>query len=485
MMSNYKPRHMPRALEKAVKTNDLAKVKSILANKKYQQREWLNSVNARGRTALLLALKYKSMDVVNYLLSLPDMNLHIYDPYGQSLLYLCREFPALFLQVLNDPRTPIPKNYAAGNLLHYFIIRNDIEMMRAILEKGVDVNCNYGSGRSILSCAIENRTACVKFLLGQKGNVDFQKYVSRFLEDSACPMLAWLQNINPPLYRKILNLASTLIIFDSYKVRIRINLVDAVNVLIADPDFDLNMNIWNGKTWNGKTLLTMAVTYGHDDLLPILVDCPRVNIHQQDQFGHIALTQAAEIGRTDLVDLMMNHPRFDVSATYRHNQTLLMLAAEKDYKHLVERLLDEEKFPVNAVDNEGNSALILLAKHHKNADDASLFIKLLEHGADTSQRNKNGINAIMAAENSGLKGIASDLKFYIPRQQHDDSAPAPSAPPLDDKMTAAIAEAANKPPQFSQSGLFASNSSISMMHKSYPPEMTDPQLQADIDSRHP
>lgn len=527
MMSTSQPKMMPSALEKAVKHNDLNKVKSILADKKFQQTEWLNAVNKRGRTAILLALKYKCLSIVDYLLSLPGTHLHLYDPYGYSLLYLSWEFPEIFLKILNDPRTPIPKDKTASGLLVDSIRRNNnIEIMRAMLAKGVNVNCKYGGDATILWWAVvEEKTEFVRLLLQQvgvdvnchyplleaamRGNIDILTLLlnhpninvniksciygdifecidnhrsehdhrgrllcskavlshprldAKWLQHSGCPMLPWLKNINSTLYTKIINLDSTLIERrrEENRLRISISMVDVVKVLIADPNFNLNQMLWNY-----QTLLTLAVSGDHG-ILNMLLDCSMVNLHQQDTFGHTVLTQAEGMGRTDLHDVLLKHPRFNLSVTYRHKQNLLMLAAKKGCTYLITRLLDQGIFPVNAIDDEGNSALILLAKHHNKPDDARLFIEFLRHGADPIQRNNKSINAIMAAENSELKGIAMDLKNFTPPTQQP---PTGTAPPMDVELQASLAEAASQPLSCSQSRFFATDHAKAVTQQMYP-----------------
>jgi hypothetical protein len=87
MQRKSKPKKMPLKLEIAVKANNVEAVKSIVNGKNFQQREWLNAVNGRGRTALLLAVKYKSSDVAKLLLNLPDtdVNVHTYLPLVQAM----------------------------------------------------------------------------------------------------------------------------------------------------------------------------------------------------------------------------------------------------------------------------------------------------------------------------------------------------------------------------------------------------------------
>jgi ankyrin repeat protein len=269
--------------------------------------------------------------------------------------------------------------------------------------------------------------------------------------------MKWLLVTNPNLFRKILNLPSTTIEAKYYQsssdhyFEINCNHLDAINVLISDPDFDINM-----LTWDGHTLLTKAIDQRNDGVVNSLLNCPRIDLHRQDKFGHTALTQADEAGRKDLVTAIMQHPRFNLLATYQHKQNLLMLAAKMDCAHLVRIVLQTNRFDVNAADADGNTALILLAKHHKNANDATLFTELLEHGADANQKNSHGINAIMAAKNGGLKGIAHELKNAPPRAAATAHAGA-TAPKLEDLDTAvAIEKAATVPPTgYYHQGLFA------------------------------
>ncbi len=521
MLRNNKPNKMPRDLSKAVRANNVGQIKTILADTKYQDPAWLNAVNGRGRTALQLALKYNCLDVATLLLTYTGIDMKVVDRHGNSLLDLAVGDADIFLRILNDTNSPALSSSTANKAVRLAIDHNRLDLFKALIAKGINVNAKIYFENTILKRAVEEcRTEFVRVLLEQPGidvntshplveaafkthpeifrllvnhpgiNVNLSNTVNKPIDalhfefglndnknaviqclkallshpkidkrwlNQCDDFMKWMLETNPNLFRKILNLPSTTIVAKYYKsssdhyFEINYNYLDAINVLISDPDFDINM-----LTWGGRTLLTLAIEQQNNGIVNTLLECPRIDLHRQDKFGHTALTQAAESSRRHLVMIIMKDPRFNLLATYKHQQNLLMLAAQLDCADLVRIVLQTNRFDVNAADADGNTALILLAKHHKNANDATLFTELLEHGADANQKNKHGINAIMAAKNGGLKGIAHELKNAPPRAAATAHAGA-TAPKLEDLDTAvAVEKAATVPPTgYYRQGLFA------------------------------
>lgn len=390
-----------------------------------------------------------------------------------------------------------------------------VRMMQAMIAKGMNVNDTYGGDATPLHWAVwKDRIALARYLLSLPG-IDVNKTcplarvadyhnvfmlqlllahpeidVSRknFIEIAAKssgmvntplakensirvllnhpeiakkhltnPLLKWLLQTNLDLYRQVINLPDTKISavttksdwYENSKLKcldVTPTLHGLLSTLTASPEFDVNMPLWNG-----HTLLTWVIDEHDIEHLQILLDCERVNLHRQNRFGHSALTLADSLGKQEVVETIMNHPRFNLHTTYAGNRNLLMHTAEYDCSRLMCRLLANGQYPINAADVEGNTALILLANNHKNTDDASLFLELMSRGADPEQKNNRGINAIMAAKNNGLKGIAHALKHDKHIVCADSS--SPSAPAFDQSFI----EAVETPPQPSQQGIFAQN----------------------------
>jgi ankyrin repeat protein len=150
-----------------------------------------------------------------------------------------------------------------------------------------------------------------------------------------------------------------------------------------------------------------------------------------------------------------------------------MHAAENDCVELTKKILELNEFPIDQVDAHGNTALNLLAQHHTNPHDASLFLAFVTHGADPTLRNHFGSNAIMSAENNKLKGIASDLKDTVQSAswQHPEPSappmtnPEPSAPPMpmsEDANGLDNVEAQQPPQRYYEHGLFGGSALVSV-----------------------
>lgn len=529
MQRNDALKRMPRKLENAIKTNDTAKVKEILAEKKYQDRYWLNAVNGSVRTPLLLALKYKSWDVAKLLLSYPNTDVNVHDHFLRAALENAVYNIEIVLLLLDDVRLNTPSK-SIIDCLYSCYFNNEVHVLailKKLIAKRVDPNIIIDGIHILLWVCLRNQGSVVRFLLAQQGldinlhspftywidhhpsleitnlllahpcidvnsrtkdsgslleavinwrvNDENQKQHikailshpeidKKWLVNSGCDFLVLLRDKNQNLYNQVINDNSTEISIVSSQdeqarvMHISINIAATINLLMTNADFDIN-DLYS----NGQSLLTMAISKGWDEIVNQLLACPRTDLHRQDKFSNSALTQANRCSKLGLVEKIMLHPRFNLLATYHYNQNLLMHTAENNCAYMTMKLLELNAFPINQTDDNGNTALNLLAQHHKNPQDASLFLKFIMHGADPMLRNHLGSNAIMSAQNNKLHGIACDLKEAaqsVLQRNHE-----PSAPPMSiiEDAYLHINAAAQVPPQrYYEHGLFSGSGPANM-----------------------
>uniref|UniRef100_L2FBA5 Nacht and ankyrin domain protein n=1 Tax=Colletotrichum fructicola (strain Nara gc5) TaxID=1213859 RepID=L2FBA5_COLFN len=88
----------------------------------------------------------------------------------------------------------------------------------------------------------------------------------------------------------------------------------------------------------GQTPLYYAAGEGHESLVKLLLEDPRVNVDSKDSIGRTALFSAAAEGRGAVVDVLMNH-HASVNSTDYYESTPLSMAARRGHSEVVKKLL--------------------------------------------------------------------------------------------------------------------------------------------------
>ncbi|MCW5588625.1 MAG: ankyrin repeat domain-containing protein [Legionellales bacterium] len=133
------------ALFRATKNNQAQLVKELLA-----QGISVNSENKQGETALFVAVKYQLPEMVNLLLA-HQADINHLDKHGQSVLLWAAQHHDwnLVRELLEQGASP---NRARGTLF-YLIQRNKTDLVKLMIEKGVDVNREIIPGLTALQLA--------------------------------------------------------------------------------------------------------------------------------------------------------------------------------------------------------------------------------------------------------------------------------------------------------------------------------------------
>ena len=160
---------------------------------------------------------------------------------------------------------------------------------------------------------------------------------------------------------------------------VRGNHLETVRQLIklgADP------NIENDK---GSTPLHWAVRYGYADLLPVLIDEGKANVHHQRKQGLMStLVLASAMGYEDIVRILIEH---GVEATTRISggEQALHHAAANGHCSIISILI-EMGANVNGFDDFENTPLL----HAARSRETNAIITLVNFGANMDCRNKLG-----------------------------------------------------------------------------------------------
>ncbi|KAK1243820.1 hypothetical protein MKX08_001958 [Trichoderma sp. CBMAI-0020] len=129
-----------------------------------------------------------------------------------------------------------------------------------------------------------------------------------------------------------------------------------VKMLLDDPRVDPNAR----DSW-GKTALGLAAWKGHEAIVQLLINTGKVTDPE------FPLLYAAEEGHEAVVRVLLNVDYINVNTRYKNGKTPLILAAEKGYKAVVQLLLNTGKVDVGAEDSSGKTAL-LYARENGHGD---------------------------------------------------------------------------------------------------------------------
>lgn len=149
----------------------------------------------------------------------------------------------------------------------------------------------------------------------------------------------------------------------------------------------------NGRDEQGRTAI-LAATHGNrvDTVRALIVAGADINL-QDDKLDNPFLYAGAE-GLLEIVRLM-NDAGADPAITNRYGGTALIPASEHGYVEVVKELLTRSEVDVNHVNDLGWTALMEAIILNIGGEKQQQVIKILiEHGADVSIPDKNGVTPL-------------------------------------------------------------------------------------------
>jgi len=233
------------------------------------------------------------------------------------------------------------------------------DIVKLLLDKGA--NPNVGEGKDGYGYAPLNRSTynhhadTVKILLEKGALVDHRSYGLTALHYAM---------VNAMVIRPIEENPPDKIVIDTLQA-------------LIDGGADINAQITGGNNgpWVGRTVLHMAVVYGHADIVTYLLDRnAKKDIKGINGFTPLKL---AEINNKKEIISILSKPK-------------IFKAVEE--KHLLGVMQEISKgVDINAVDESGNTPLMLAAQ----AGSVEIVHLLIEKGADVNKYNDNKLNALI------------------------------------------------------------------------------------------
>jgi ankyrin repeat protein len=342
------------------------------------------------------------------------------------------------------------------------VSEGDIDLIKSLIDRGVDLNIRNNLGNTALLIAINlNNSEIAKMLLdaGANPNVgrmaplsiairDDHKEIVRMLIDAGAnlnmkgtgyaPLLRAVRDNRPEIVQMLLN-AKPVDKFDLnvndisgntlLMIAVTNNNINTVTMLLdagADPNiknhldssplmlaminehYDMAISLLahgadpNIKNLASEPLLFKAVRNNNIDLVKAFiaahVDIDATNIH-----GYTALVVAVHRNYSGIVKLLID-AKANVNISNPSGDTLLMVAAVNDSIPIVDTLINAN-VDLNAVNNLGSTALILALDKRQ----FPVAKSLIGAGADVNIQNNDGVTALIIAAGHGNTEIVQLL----------------------------------------------------------------------------
>jgi serine/threonine-protein phosphatase 6 regulatory ankyrin repeat subunit B len=274
--------------------------------------------------------------------------------------------------------------------------REQIDIVKCLVEYGADINIQNIYGETALMCALSDHRKYVdiiKYLINHGADINIQnKYGNTSLiHASQCgysDIAEYLieHNANVNIQNKYGN---TALMYASEKGHL-----DIVKSII---NHGANINIQDK---DGKTALMHVSMEGYLDIVKYLID-HGADINIQDKYEKTALIEASLRKYADVIIYLVERG-VDVNIQDKYGDTALMCATIYGYLDIIKYLI-KHNANVNIQDKYGNTALM-----RASMDGYVDVVKcLVEHGVDVNIRDKCGDTALEMTNNPEIKKILS------------------------------------------------------------------------------
>ena len=261
------------------------------------------------------------------------------------------------------------------NLLFYSIRRGEIDEVRALLDKGLDINSENHVGWSTLIVASEHNQYAIASLLLSLG---------------ADPMKGTI-GFRTPLH------------FAAEEGH-----VDLVQLLLSQPSVSSNLN---GRDHSGQTPLFKAADKGHTAVVELLLQQPTIQPDTASNDGFTPLLQALFNRHTSIIRHLLARPDVDPNkADTSYGQTPLWMGCTTTLE-ILQLLLHRADIDINTRSRRGETPLFQSVQHGS----LTATQMLLDAGADVNLSNENGktpvIIAVEKAKEEHLSLLLSHPRF--------------------------------------------------------------------------
>ncbi len=388
------------------------------------------------------AIDSKKPDILNYLLTLPSINLEQKNTLRQetALVYATRLGYAQMVEALLLHGANIDSQDADGQTaLMYSMVSDDTQFLKLLLKQypRPDGSLLDNNGDSALTLALKNfRQDMLEMLLDNGYNQDqldgnqqtllhiaalygFSDFVTCLLTYNAdinivdangdTPIMIAARENNSEIVKLLLAEGADLSIT---------NLAgESALSIVMDQGFDDILALVFNQ--DSEKALILVAGLGDEKLTRLVLDKPSVDIDYADEHGETALMHAVKNGFLTIAGLLLDK-RSNVEKTNFAHQTPLILATQATNTAMIALLLGK-KANINHADINGDTALM----HAVRQGDLDAVILLLNHtpALDITLPNKRSETAFLLAVQGQHTLIVGEFLKHYPALLHQHIAP--------------------------------------------------------------
>lgn len=152
----------------------------------------------------------------------------------------------------------------------------------------------------------------------------------------------------------------------------------------------------------GENALQIALDYNKPEIIRVILSLKKIDIERTDKEGRTLLQNVVLMGQNDVAKILIDHGA-DINHKDNKNRNVIFDALAYGNEEFINYLLEINGIELNNIDIDHNSVM----HHHEVINNDNIAKKLIEKGANTTIKDKDG-NTFLCR--SALRGIeAYDL----------------------------------------------------------------------------
>ncbi|CAL1539840.1 unnamed protein product [Lymnaea stagnalis] len=250
---------------------------------------------------------------------------------------------------------------------------NQPDLVRLLLDSGIDVNAAYPSLDTALHKSSQNNNIeSIKLLVGANSNINAVNKDSQTALHKAVCVVYSERSHEPDLKMEKRNL-------------------EIIQFLIEN-----KANI-DAEDQLGDTVLHKAVQYDKAETIKLLIEA-KADANSINKSGETALHKAVDAGNTEIVKLLIGIGS-NINATNVDGDTVLHKAARRNNINVIE-LLVNAKINIEAVNKNGETALLAASAESAGYGQCAIVQYLIEAGGDVNLEDRYGNTPLSIAVNN-------------------------------------------------------------------------------------
>jgi ankyrin repeat protein len=373
---------------------------------------------------LFEAIRKNNSEEVIAIIAQPHIDINKKDSQGYTLLQLVIFNQNFYLtkQILNHRDIKLKLKSDDGyNALHIAAIKGNVEIIKLLLSKNLDVNEVTDTGLTALHLAINEgnleavtellNTTNIDINIGSAYGTPLQIAVQIYLENEEEKINSQIKknndcNIKYDLLEKNFKILEILLKHQEAKLASQEIYLKALYIMAENGNYKIiNKLVLTNDIYKSykSEFLIIAAKYGHFDQVKAFLD-QGADINKEEK-GLNALYAASKNGHIKIVTELLNHGA-NPNKQLDNKIMPLYIAAKNGHLEIARKLI-EHKADVNREVCNKTTALHIAVQN----GDTAMVIMLLENGADANKQLNKGITALyIAAQNGEIKIVAELLK---------------------------------------------------------------------------